>query len=86
MLDEYLPQLNDNLLNAGKKPMGFLNPWIYGVAGPAGVFNDVTTGTNNAGYGDGFTATSGWDPATGYGTPNFPAMLELVMADAMVMG
>lgn len=39
--------------------MGFLNQWIYGVAGPAGVFNDVTTGTNNANTGNGFTATKG---------------------------
>lgn len=72
--------INDALLSAGKQPMGFLNPWIYGTAAPAGVFNDVTTGTNNAGFGAGFTATEGWDPATGYGTPNFPAMLALALS------
>jgi tripeptidyl-peptidase-1 len=71
--------LNDNLLSAGQPPMGFLNPWIYSIAGPAGVFNDVTTGENNEGFGSGFFATAGWDPATGFGTPNYPAMLELVM-------
>lgn len=71
--------INDNLLAAGQQPMGYLNQWIYGIAGPSGVFNDVTTGTNNEDYGNGFTATTGWDPATGYGTPNYPAMLELVM-------
>jgi tripeptidyl-peptidase I len=71
--------LNDLLLSKGEQPMGFLNPWIYGVAGPAGVFNDVTTGTNNAGFGAGFTATKGWDPATGFGTPNFVAMEQLVL-------
>jgi tripeptidyl-peptidase-1 len=73
--------LNDALLNANQQPMGYLNPWIYGVAGPAGVFNDVTTGTNNENIGNGFTATTGWDPATGYGTPNYPAMLSLVMGN-----
>lgn len=72
--------LNDALLTKGQQPMGYLNQWIYGVAGPAGVFNDVTTGTNNAGVGNGFTATKGWDPATGFGTPNYPAMLALVTA------
>ena len=71
--------LNDELLAAGQAPMGYLNQWIYGVAGPAGVFYDVTTGTNNANFGNGFTATTGWDPATGFGTPNYPAMLKLVM-------
>jgi tripeptidyl-peptidase-1 len=66
--------LNDMLLAQGDGVMGFLNPWIYGVAGPAGAFNDVTSGTNNAGFGNGFTATDGWDPATGFGTPNYAAM------------
>jgi len=70
--------LNDRLLSRGEQAMGFLNPWIYGVAGPAGVFFDVTQGTNNAGIGNGFTATAGWDPATGFGTPNFEAMLGLI--------
>jgi hypothetical protein len=36
--------LNDALIAAGNATMGFLNPWIYGTAGPAGVFFDVTTG------------------------------------------
>jgi tripeptidyl-peptidase-1 len=72
-------QLNDNLLAAGKAQMGFLNQWIYTVAAPAGAFFDVTTGMNNAGFGDGFTAAKGWDPATGNGTPNFKAMLEVAM-------
>jgi tripeptidyl-peptidase-1 len=70
--------LNDKLLASGQAPMGFLNQWIHGVAGPAGAFNDVTTGTNNAGYGDGFTAAKGWDPATGWGTPNYAAMEKLL--------
>jgi tripeptidyl-peptidase-1 len=61
--------------------MGFLNPWIYTVAGPAGAFNDVTTGKNNANFGDGFEAAKGWDPATGYGTPNYPKMAALLNVD-----
>jgi tripeptidyl-peptidase-1 len=76
-----IAQLNDQLLAAGEAPMGFLNQWIYGVAGPAGVFQDVTTGTNNEGTGNGFTATTGWDPATGFGTPDFVAMQKLVMGN-----
>ena len=42
---------------------------------------DVTTGMNNAGIGSGFKATEGWDPATGWGTPNLPAMLALAVGD-----
>ncbi|CAK5270748.1 unnamed protein product [Mycena citricolor] len=65
--------INDRLLTAGKPVLGFLNPWLY--SNPQ-MFNDVTTG-NNPGCGtDGFSAKAGWDPVTGMGTPNFPAMLK----------
>ena len=74
-MDAQLPQLNDNLLNAGKKPMGFLNPWIY--ANPSG-FQDVTSGINHAGYKYGFTAVAGWDAATGLGTPDLEKLAALV--------
>lgn len=72
--------LNDMLLAKGEAAMGFLNPWIYSVAGPGGAFLDVTSGINNAGTGNGFTATTGWDAATGFGTPNFPVMEQLVLS------
>jgi tripeptidyl-peptidase-1 len=73
-----IAMMNDRLLSRGESAMGFLNPWIYGVAGPQGVFFDVTTGTNNAGFGNGFTATTGWDAATGFGTPNYDAMVNII--------
>ncbi|KAF9077784.1 peptidase S8/S53 domain-containing protein [Rhodocollybia butyracea] len=38
--------LNDELLSAGKPPLGFLNPWIY--AHPE-AFNDITSGSNYQG-------------------------------------
>ncbi|KAJ6455960.1 subtilisin-like protein [Mycena vitilis] len=63
--------LNDQLINAGKPVLGFLNPWIY--ANP-GAFNDIVTG-NNPGCGTtGFPAMTGWDPVTGMGSPNFLSM------------
>ena len=68
-------KLNDLRLRAGKPPMGFLNPFIY--ANPT-AFNDVTTGCNNNGGKYGFTATKGWDPATGLGTPNYALLKKLV--------
>lgn len=69
--------INDDLIAQGSAPMGFLNQWIYSVAAPAGAFNDVTTGNNNAGYGAGFEATTGWDPATGFGTPDYPKLTAI---------
>ena len=35
--------LNDQLVAAGKSPLGFLNPFLYSAAGQAAL-NDITTG------------------------------------------
>ncbi|KAF9256592.1 subtilisin-like protein [Marasmius fiardii PR-910] len=67
--------LNDVRLAAGKSSLGFLNPLIYknGAA-----FNDITSGSNPGCGTNGFTASTGWDPLTGLGTPDF-AKLRLVV-------
>merc|ERR1719503_66697 len=72
-------RLNGLRLAAGQPPLGWLNPFIY-QNGDA--FNDVTTGRNGASSvsKDGFTATTGWDPASGWGTPNFEALAARVSA------
>jgi tripeptidyl-peptidase-1 len=72
--------LNDRLAQVGKKPLGFLNPFLYQTAGPAGAFNDITEG-KNAGFtcnntAVAFSAQKGWDPTTGFGTPNFAKLLS----------
>ncbi|KAJ7700763.1 subtilisin-like protein [Mycena rosella] len=63
--------LNDELLNAGKPVLGYLNPWLY--ANP-GAFNDITSGSNPGCGTTGFPAKAGWDPVTGLGSPNYVAM------------
>jgi len=72
--------LNDLRLQAGKSSLGFLNPFIYQTAvNNPGAFNDILTG-NNPGCGTaGFYATVGWDPVTGYGTPNYAILSQVVM-------
>ncbi|THH32219.1 hypothetical protein EUX98_g1971 [Antrodiella citrinella] len=64
--------INDRLIAEGKSPLGFLNPFLY--ANPQ-AFNDITTGDNPGCNTNGFPAKAGWDPVTGLGTPNFPALL-----------
>ncbi|KAF7323341.1 Subtilisin-like protein [Mycena chlorophos] len=64
--------INDRLVSAGKPVLGFLNPWLY--ANPQ-MFNDITSGSNPGCGTQGFPAKAGWDPVTGMGSPNFPAML-----------
>ncbi|THH08772.1 hypothetical protein EW146_g8886 [Bondarzewia mesenterica] len=69
--------LNDAHINAELPPLGFLNPLLYstGVAG----LNDITV-RNNARCGtEGFNASTGWDPVTGLGTPNFGKLKDIVL-------
>jgi kumamolisin len=52
------------------KPTGFLNPLIYVQAVETSGFHDVTEGNNGA-----FSATQGWDPCTGLGSPDGAQLL-----------
>ncbi|KAF4873410.1 Aorsin [Colletotrichum siamense] len=69
--------INEHRLQAGKAPVGFINPTLY--ANPQ-IFNDITSGSNEGCNTKGFSAVPGWDPVTGLGTPKFPEMLELFMS------
>ncbi|KAF5352136.1 hypothetical protein D9758_009234 [Tetrapyrgos nigripes] len=64
--------INDRLVAAGKPVLGFLNPFLY--ANPQAFF-DIASGSNPGCGTDGFPASSGWDPVTGLGTPNFAVLL-----------
>ena len=66
--------VNENRAQAGKGPVGFLNPTLY--AHPE-VLNDITSGSNPGCGTNGFSAVAGWDPVTGLGTPNTPKMINL---------
>lgn len=68
--------LNDYLISQGKPPLGFLNPFLYskGVSG----LNDITRGNNPGCNTNGFSASTGWDPVTGLGSPNLSKLMTLV--------
>jgi len=72
-----LALVNDALLAAHGKPLGFLNPWLYAV-GYQG-FTDVTSGSSIGCGTAGFPAAKGWDAVTGFGTPYFPKLKELAL-------
>jgi len=76
-------QVNAARLQSGKSSLGWLNPLLYSTydQGIGNVFNDVTSGQNNCATStstvkctcsEGFSATDGWDPASGLGSINFP--------------
>ncbi len=69
--------LNDIRLNNGQKTLGFLNPLLYSLKGNG--FYDVTKGANgDGGQCGGFKAIKGWDPASGWGSPNFGLLKSLI--------
>jgi kumamolisin len=52
-------------------PVGFLNPLLYGALSASGCLRDVTQGGNG-----GYSAGKGWDPCTGWGSPNGVKLLQ----------
>ncbi|RDW60726.1 hypothetical protein BP6252_12109 [Coleophoma cylindrospora] len=72
-----LTLLNEERFAIGKGPIGFVNAVLY--ANPW-VLNDITNGTNLGCGSEGFPATTGWDAATGLGTPNYPKMKSLFLS------
>ena len=70
-----LALVNDALMSSGKPTLGFLNPWLYkkGYQG----FTDILNGGNGGCNTTGFPLAQGWDPVTGFGTPNFPEIVKL---------
>ncbi len=61
------------------KPLGFLNPILYGLSPGADAFHDITAGSNGA-----FSAGPGWDAATGLGSPSGENLLRAVAGGAHV--
>ena len=68
-------------------PLGFVNPAIYQIArGPQyhQAFHDITTGTNTTVLTSppatitGYQAGPGWDPVTGWGTPDAQVLVPLL--------
>ncbi|KAH9160723.1 subtilisin-like protein [Lactarius sanguifluus] len=68
--------LNDYRLSQGKRPLGFLNPWLYGATGGLNGLNDIVSGSNPGCNTNGFSAIVGWDPVTGLGTPDFLRLMH----------
>ncbi|KAF8145773.1 family S53 protease-like protein [Mycena galopus ATCC 62051] len=73
--------INDRLVAAQKPVLGFLNPFLYSTA--SSTFTDITTGHNS---GDlcptssvAFDVAVGWDPLTGWGTPDFANLLTAAL-------
>ena len=63
------------LINQGLgRPAGYLNPLLYsGQVVNSRAFHDVTSGNNGA-----YQARLGWDPCTGWGTPDGAKLMQIL--------
>jgi subtilase family serine protease len=67
------------------RPLGFVNPALYQIGRSAyfqQAFHDATTGTNTVTFSTrtitGYQAGPGWDPVTGWGSPNAQMLVPLL--------
>ncbi len=64
----YMALVNQQLANSGKTTVGFINPTIYAQNVTSAYktnFHDITSGTSGS-----YSATTGYDLVTGWGSPN----------------
>jgi subtilase family serine protease len=81
-----ISMLNAETLRLNGTTLGFINPLIYqAYASDPTIFNDITSGNNicplhKACSGCvGWTATRGWDPVTGLGSPKYSKLLAYIV-------
>jgi subtilase family serine protease len=77
----YLALVNQQSVANGNKTLGFINPTLYSIGEGSSYdsdFHDVTSGSN------GFSATTGYDLATGWGSPNGSALLNALAGSTTV--
>jgi kumamolisin len=69
--------MNSARSQAGKQPLGFLNPMIYPLIGTSS-FRDITVGSNDNGPNMQYDAGPGYDLVTGIGVPNLQALVNAI--------
>jgi len=84
LIAAFISQLNAWRFDNGYKSIGFFNPLLYKLAAAnSAAVHDITTGSNECMEGVccpglGYSATTGWDPVAGWGTPNWGLWLDYV--------
>ena len=69
----YLALVNQQSVANGNKAVGFINPSLYSIGGGSSYdtdFHDILSGSN------GYSATTGYDLATGWGSPNGSGLIS----------
>jgi kumamolisin len=79
----YLALVNQQRATSGSKPIGFINPTLYSIGTGSSYeanFHDITSGSN------GYSATTGYDLATGWGSPNGTTLLNTLAGTVVQPG
>jgi kumamolisin len=79
----YLALVNQQAVANGNKTLGFINPALYTIGLSSSYdtdFHDVTSGSN------GYAATTGYDLATGWGSPNGAALIAALAGGSPAPG
>ena len=75
----YLALVNEQAVTNNGKTVGFINPTLYSIGAGSSYtsdFHDITSGSN------GFSATTGYDLATGWGSPNGSGLITALAGSA----
>jgi kumamolisin len=79
----YLALVNQQAALNGQPPLGFINPALYDIGLSSSydsVFHDITSGSN------GYSATVGYDLATGWGSPNGSGLISALLSTINIPG
>ncbi|MGD0346004.1 MAG: S53 family peptidase [Terracidiphilus sp.] len=79
----YLALVNQQRASNGNGPLGFINPTLYTIGTGSSYtanFHDITSGSN------GYSATAGYDLATGWGSPNGTTLLSTLAGTVVQAG
>jgi subtilase family serine protease len=79
----YLALINEQAVRNGQPTLGFINPAIYDIGLSASYdtdFHDISSGSN------GDPATTGYDLATGWGSPNGSALINALLSTINIPG
>jgi subtilase family serine protease len=82
----FMALVNQQAAADGLPPVGFINPAIYTIGTGttyAAAFHDITSGDNETHFSPSrFTAVSGYDLCTGWGTPNGSGLINALTRSA----
>jgi kumamolisin len=79
----YLALVNEQAIANGNHTVGFINPSLYTIGAGSSYgsdFHDITSGSN------GYSATTGYDLATGWGSPNGTGLISALAGSSSGSG